>query len=61
MGKIAGPYWLILRVILHKKYIKAQKQPELDYDVTLGQQTQKFIFWNRLWEYEFLSLLADFF
>ena len=38
---------------------KLKKQPELDYDVIFGQQTQKFTFSSRLWEYEFLSLLTE--
>ena len=28
----------------HQQYIKAKKQPELGFDVTIGQQTQKIIF-----------------
>ena len=31
--------------VKHDKYIKAKKQSELDYDVTLGQQAKKMIIW----------------
>ena len=38
---------------------KLKKQSELDYDVTLGLQAQKFIFSYSVWECEFLSLLTE--
>ena len=36
---------------------KLKNQPELGHDVTFGQNTEKFKFWNR--DHEFLSLLTE--